>query len=126
MERKITRKTKSSIVGLVLLVGGLFALAGCIYFGNVPPVASFTATPSSGTTPLPVDFNASGSSDVDGTIVSYLWDFGDTQTGSGVLVPHTFTVQSESRVFTVILTVTDDDGAPDTAVQNVSVAPAAP
>ena len=122
MSEKKTKKSRWLILSLVLAIAG-FALAGCIYIGNVPPQASFTATASSGTTPLAVDFDASASSDTDGTIVSYLWDFGDTQTGSGVLVSHTFTVQSESKVFTVILTITDDDGASDQATQNISVNP---
>lgn len=123
MKENTTGPSRKLIPGLILLTAGLLVLTGCIYFVNVPPKASFTATPSSGTTPLEVNFDASASSDVDGTITSYLWDFGDTQTGSGVLVTHTFTVQTESKVFTVILTVTDDDGASDTAVKNISVEP---
>ena len=41
--------------------------------GNTPPSASFTATPTSGPAPLLVSFDASGSSDADGTIASYDW-----------------------------------------------------
>ena len=107
----------------VILGGVALALAGCFIIANLPPQASFTATPSSGTSPLSVDFDASASTDPDGQIVSYEWDFGDTQTASGVTVTHVFTVQSESRVFTVILTVTDDDGATDQATKNIAVNP---
>jgi len=101
-------------------------LTGCLYLGNILPVAIFTASTTSGTTPLDVDFDASASYDPDGTITAYAWDFGDTQTDSGVQVSHQFTVQTDSRVFTVILTVMDNLGATDTAVTNISVNPASP
>lgn len=57
---------------------------------NVPPEAAFTATPPSGTAPLAVAFDASGSSDANGTIVSHTWDFGDGQTAAGQTVDHTY------------------------------------
>ena len=45
------------------------------YYGaNVPPVASFTATPSFGPSPLTVAFDASGSSDANDDTLSYAWD----------------------------------------------------
>ena len=103
----------------------LIVLAGCIYVGNMQPIASFTVTPNNGTSPLTVTFDASESYDPDGTIASYLWDFGDGQTDS-LTVPttaHVYTVQSESRVFTAILMVTDDLGATDTTVRNIAVEP---
>jgi len=58
-----------------------------------------------------VTFDASASSDPDGSIVSYEWDFGDGSTDSGETVTHKY---SEQRDYTVILTVTDNDGAKDT------------
>ncbi|MEM7221324.1 MAG: PKD domain-containing protein, partial [Pseudomonadota bacterium] len=72
---------------------------------NDDPVAMFTATPIAGTTGF--SFDASGSSDSDGTIVSYDWDFGDGTTGSGVGVSHVFPGQG---MYNVALTVTDDQG----------------
>src|SRR5881296_1388367 len=48
------------------------------------PVASFTATPNPVTVGTAVSFDASASSDSDGTIVSYAWEFGDAATGTGV------------------------------------------
>ena len=44
-----------------------------------PPVASFTATPASGTAPLPVAFDGTGST---GANLTYAWDFGDPSSGS--------------------------------------------
>ena len=43
--------------------------------GNQSPTASFTANPTSGVAPLEITFNASSSSDSDGSITSYAWDF---------------------------------------------------
>lgn len=91
---------------------------------NSYPIAVASATDVIGTTPLPVALSAAGSYDPDGTIVAYLWDFGDAQTASGSLVAHVLTAQSESRVYTVVLTVMDDGGATDTAALNISVLPA--
>ncbi|MCK6546037.1 right-handed parallel beta-helix repeat-containing protein [Myxococcota bacterium] len=64
-------------------------------------------------------FSASGSYDPDGTIATYLWDFGDgTPTASGVSVTHTFTGGTDR---TVTLTVTDNAGAIDVDTVNVEV-----
>jgi len=74
------------------------------------PVASFTASPSSGGTPLTVAFNASASMDPNGSIVSYFWSFGDGSTGTGVSPLHTYSVQG---TYSAMLTVTDNDGLKD-------------
>ena len=50
---------------------------------NLSPIASFTATPTNGDAPLEVDFDASNSTDPDGNIVSYAWDFGDGTSDAG-------------------------------------------
>jgi PKD repeat protein len=66
----------------------------------------------------PVIFDGSGSTDSDGTIVSYAWDFGDTHTGSGVTTTNVYTA---AGTYTVTLTVTDNGGltGSDTAVITV-------
>jgi PKD repeat protein len=83
---------------------------------NVAPVASFTATPDG----LSVDVDASLSSDTDGTVTGYSWDFGDGNTSVvGPLTSHTYAV---ADTYTVTLTVTDDDGATSEVVsQQVTV-----
>jgi PKD repeat protein/archaellum component FlaF (FlaF/FlaG flagellin family) len=78
---------------------------------NRPPVASFTETAETVNTDEPITFDASDSSDPDGSIVNYSWDFGDGATGTGVSVQHAY---SQEGTYTVTLTVTDDDGATDT------------
>ena len=71
---------------------------------NQVPVAAFTSAASA----LALSVNGSGSSDPDGTIASYAWDFGDGSTGTGVTASHTYAV---GGTYTVALTVTDDDAA---------------
>lgn len=88
---------------------------------NQPPVASFTLTPDSGIVPLEVAFDASSSSDPDGSITSYEWDFGDGATGEGVSVTHTYKAAGE---YTVTLTVTDDAGDKANRHTTISVDPA--
>lgn len=64
-------------------------------------------------------FDGRSSRDFDGTIVSYEWDFGDGATGTGNVGLHRY---SSPGVYTVVLTVTDNHGATDTAVTRATVA----
>ena len=79
---------------------------------NRPPVASFTESATTVPTGTIVTFNASTSYDPDGTIVNYFWDFGDGTNATGVTVDHSY---SDNGIYTVALTVTDNDGTTDTA-----------
>ena len=54
---------------------------------NIAPGADFVADTVSGTAPLQVNFDGSASADVDGTIASYAWNFGNGQNGTGVTPP---------------------------------------
>ena len=84
-----------------------------------PPVASFTANPTTGTAPLDVTFDARDSYDPDGSIESYHWDFNEyTSEGSGVITSNTFDYSDE---FDVELTVTDNDGETATATKTITV-----
>jgi len=55
-----------------------------------------------------ITFDGSGSSDSDGEIAQYMWDFGDESTGTEVSPVHSYT---EAGEYTAGLTVEDDDGA---------------
>ncbi len=85
---------------------------------NQPPTASFTANPASGQVPLTVSFDATASSDSDGNIVSYVWDFGDGSTGSGQTTSHEYT---STGTHTVTLTVTDNDSATGSETATITV-----
>ncbi len=63
-------------------------------------------------------FDGSTSSDADGQIVEFLWDFGDGQTAVGEQVTHAF---AEPGSFSASLSVTDDDGATGQQVIDVVV-----
>ena len=86
---------------------------------NQAPVASFVYSPSEPEINEIVNFDASGSYDLDGSIEEYEWDFGDSLTGTGQKVAHSY---SDNNTYTATLTVTDDDGATDSTSRNVTVA----
>lgn len=77
---------------------------------NQPPTASFVTDVSEGEAPLNVRFDGSGSSDPDGSVAAWAWEFGDGSDGSGRVVAH---VYKEPGSYTPALTVTDQRGATD-------------
>jgi PKD repeat protein len=85
-----------------------------------PPVAKFTATPTTGTAPLTVKLDASDSSDPDGTVVEYQWNSSDGQTASGRDATITF---NSVGTYKISLVVKDNDGliSTNTAQQTISV-----
>lgn len=90
---------------------------------NDPPVAVLSANPTNGTAPLNVDFNASGSYDLDGTIVDYSWDYDgdgnyDASTGTN---PYSAIIYDVADQYNATVRVTDNDGAIDTAFVTITV-----
>lgn len=85
---------------------------------QVDPVAMISADSLTGPAPLTVNFDASGSTDLDGSITSYAWSFGDYQTDSGMLNAHTF---GSPGIYETTLTVTDNAGNESTATVQVTV-----
>lgn len=75
---------------------------------NQLPNAVIVASPISGDTPLVVSFSGSMSTDSDGSIASFTWDFGDGQVDSTADVEHIYSVAGQ---YIAKLTVTDDGGA---------------
>ena len=88
--------------------------------GNLPPTAN-AGGPYTGTAGVPLSFDGSASNDPDGSIVSYAWDFGDGNTGTGATTSHTY---AAAGTFTVSLMVTDDGGLTDTATSTATIADA--
>jgi PKD repeat protein len=89
----------------------------------LPPEAFFTfslASPEVGQT---VNFDASSSSDPDGTIVNYFWSFGDGETENqtgGFTTIHSYTSEGS---YNVTLTVTDNDQLIFTTTKTITVSP---
>ena len=107
--------------GDVCATGGYDALITCWRVsGGVMAVMS--ATPSTGTTPLNVTFDGSGSTPT-GTITSWAWSFGDGALGTGAVTTHRYTTPG---TYTASLTVTDDAGASSTATSSIVVNPLPP
>ncbi|NOQ78028.1 MAG: S8 family serine peptidase [Gammaproteobacteria bacterium] len=80
---------------------------------NIPPDAQASVVDITGVyAPLIVTFDGSNSTDNDGEIVSYIWDFGDGNTASGITATHTYTVDG---TFNATLTVTDNRAAQTTS-----------
>ena len=86
---------------------------------NVAPTAAFSLLPAVPSIGEWIRFDGSASADSDGSISSYQWSFGDGSTPvSGPIVYHQFT---SAGTYIVSLTVTDDDGASNTASQTVGM-----
>lgn len=85
---------------------------------NLPPIAKFTSSVTNGAAPLQVAFDATGSSDPDGTVTDDSWDFGDGTSGTGATTSHVFT---KPGTYSVHLTVTDNGGAQGFATADVLV-----
>ena len=74
---------------------------------NQAPTAEANG-PYTGGVSSAVQFSSAGTSDSDGTVTSYQWNFGDGNTSSDANPSHAY---SSAGSYSVSLTVTDDDGA---------------
>jgi len=84
--------------------------------GNQLPKVAVTSSQPWGPSPLAVTFDASESSDPEGTALTFAWNFGDGTTGSGAVVKHVFTASSSApQSFLVKVTATDAGGASKSA-----------
>lgn len=79
--------------------------------GNQLPVAVAAASPAGGDVPLAVNFSATGSTDPDGSLTAYAWDFGDGSSSTQTHPSHTYTAPGP---FVAHLTVTDNAGSQTT------------
>ncbi|MCP5048973.1 MAG: PKD domain-containing protein [bacterium] len=89
---------------------------------NFLPIAEFIYSPQDPINGETVYFNASTSYDDDGAIVRYDWDFGDGTRRSGKTPQHSFDVsQFLVKTFTILLTVTDNDGGQASVTRDITV-----
>jgi chitodextrinase len=95
-----------------------FNTSRCI--ANKPPVASFIESKTIAQVGESISFDASASSDSDGSIVDYEWHFGDGGITTGVVVNHAYSVIG---TYTVRLIVTDNNGATATAQATKTIKP---
>jgi PKD repeat protein len=86
---------------------------------NTPPQALASADQTSGTAPLEVHFQGDSSYDPDGDPVSFHWEFDDdSPPGSEPNPSHVF---ANAGVYSVTLSVEDDQGASDTTQIQITV-----
>jgi hypothetical protein len=85
--------------------------------GNDSPSAVFSSTPTAIVAGENAHFDASASSDTDGSVVSIAWDFGDGGFATGTQPDHVF---DKPGTYAVRITVRDDEGASATAFEIVT------
>ncbi len=113
-----------AVVGILLTVA-LVGIFGCTSTetANVPPTADFSLSPSTGNAPLTVSFDATNSSDPDGDITNFSWDFGDGATGTGKTIAHKY---EKPGTYNTELVVTDNVSATSSITRTVGVVNSAP
>ena len=134
----IVRVTRVVFRSLALLTGAgalLVVTVGCDSGGgngedgaNEAPTAQFSYNPQTPTAGSEVQFDASASSDEDGSIVSYKWTFSDDATASGPQTTRVYEESARNRYgqdsrYEVTLTVTDDAGVTATTSKIVVIPP---
>ena len=126
--KKMRNGKRKGIIAVFVASVVLFSLASvpitvADLLENQPPVAVLSCDRCAGNAPLTVSFDASGSSDADGDIISYAWAFGDGESSVGISPLHTYL---QPGTYTVTLTVTDDDEGAGTDSLCVTVNNVAP
>ena len=107
-----------AVLAAALSLAGIL-LAGCVTSSeNRPPTAVFGASANAVNVGQQVILDAQNSTDRDGKIIRYNWDFGDSGQDMGVSVVHSFAAGGN---YTVTLTVTDNEGKKDRANMTVHV-----
>jgi len=111
---------KKSILYTLVFTLVAIPLSGCgliAQIPNLPPTADFTYSPSAPTTDDTVAFTDE-STDIDGNVVSWAWDFGDGGISMSQNPSH---VYHTPGTYTATLIAIDDDGASSTATAEITV-----
>jgi len=111
-----TKYPKLERVTFTTLVHYLYFDDLTIYTNHKP--TSAPGGPYLGKTNEKICFDGTDSTDADGEIVKYSWDFGDDKTKTGSSPEHTYI---SDGTYIVTLTVTDDDGGEDSASTSIIV-----
>ncbi|HZN78626.1 MAG TPA: PQQ-dependent sugar dehydrogenase, partial [Mycobacterium sp.] len=85
---------------------------------NQAPLAAASAAPTTGPKPLTVTFSSAGSSDPEGTPLTYSWDFGDGVVSTDANPTHTYTT---AGLYQARLTVSDGVNSSLAAPVSISV-----
>lgn len=101
------------IIVVVAAIGGALLLLGGQEPENKTPTVSFSASGTAVEFGTSIVFNATASSDPDGEIVNYTWQYGDgvEETKTSALTEHTYAYPG---MYLIVLTVEDDKGATTT------------
>jgi peptide/nickel transport system substrate-binding protein len=110
MKENMNKFSSLAIVGLLILSGCLGIGDDGVIGDNLNPQVVVAVTSGQNVLDLgeSIQFDATGSSDEDGSIVSYLWDFGDGTQSTNKLESHKYLNPGE---YIISLSVTDDKGA---------------
>jgi PKD repeat protein len=103
--------------------GNSRAVSHVVTIAGRPPTAAFAVDTANPSTTQPVGFDGSGSSDPDGTIAAYKWDFGDGVEGSGSHPTHSY---ARAGSYEVTLVVQDNEGETASATKTVDISDAPP
>ena len=113
-----------TMTGTNIVPGSPVKLVNGYTYGNAPPVAALSASPTTGLSPLTVLFDISASVDKDGTISSRILDFGDGTTftfPSDLTVVQTSHTYTGNNMFVATFTLTDSLGPTSVATQLITV-----
>lgn len=113
-----TPERRAALAALIVLAGLVSAGCTSVSGGNEPPVAVFEiAEPVVDVNELVV-FDGERSRDKEGNLILYQWNFGDGGLDAGAVVSHRY---AASGVFTVTLTVTDEQNQQNAHAANITV-----
>ena len=108
---------------------GRYGLTGSWQALSFAPVAVITSDRSGGIRPVTVAFDGRSSSDPDGLVVGYAWNFGDPTSGAAntsTLANPVHTYSGPTGNYTASLVVTDNSGTPSAAATKVITLSGAP